>query len=154
MWYYGVKVHIGAFEQSKTLPIPYYLIISPASTHDKVAQEDELRSIRNATVVADKAYVDQRLSQHMEENNSTLVTPPRYGRGTKEWEKQRYGAENRITQTLISKLRQPIETIFSWLHSHVNIEKASRIRSYRGLLIHIYGKIAAVICSQKLASQI
>lgn len=154
MWYYGVKVHLGAFEQSGTLPLPYYLVISPASTHDKVAQEDHLREIRYACVIADKAYVDRSLKQHMKENDSDLLTPPRYGRGTKEREKQLDGAANRISQTLISKLRQPIESFFAWLHAHVNIEKASRIRSYRGLLVHIYGKIAAAICKHKLAIKI
>lgn len=151
MWFHGVKIHIGGWEQAGTLPIPNYLIVAPASVHDKSAQEDELYQMEDVTIVADKAYVDATLNREMKHNNSELVAPPRYGRWTSEEEKQRFGASNRIQQTLIAKLRQPIETLFGWLDRHVNIQKASNVRSYRGLLVHIYGKIAAAICRHKLA---
>lgn len=150
LWFHGVKVHLGGWEQSKTLPIPEYLIIAPASVHDKKAQEDELYELINTTVVADKAYVDAKLEQEMKLNNSCLITPPRNGRGTKKADRQRFGASDRLQQKLISNLRQPIETFFAWLERKVSIESASRVRSYRGLLVHIYGKIAAAICQGKL----
>jgi hypothetical protein len=151
LWYRGVKVHMGGFEQSRTLPIPAYLIISPASVHDKTAQQDFLPEFINTIVVGDRAYVDQSLSQQMKENNSELITPPRFGRGTTELDHQLDSAANSLANTVVSRLRQPIETIFSWLVGHVDIERASRVRSFRGLMVHIYGKIAAVICRHKLA---
>jgi len=149
MWFHGVKVHMGAFEQATTLPIPAYLIIAPASIHDKTAQEQELIEIVNTNVIADKAYVDSKLEALMEENNSKLITPPRYGRGTTPQFRQRNGSAYKLANTVVAKFRQPIETIFAWLVAAVDIERASRIRSYRGLLVHIYGKIAAVICQRK-----
>jgi hypothetical protein len=152
MWFHGVKVHVGAFEQSGTLPIPAYLIIAPASVHDKTAQQQELSEFINTTVIADRAYVDSELEKMMRENNSELITPPRYGKGTTEEFKQRNSSAFKLANTVVAKFRQPIETIFAWLVEAADIERASRIRSYRGLLIHIYGKIAAVICRRKLSS--
>lgn len=151
MYYYGVKVHIGALEQAGTLPIPYYIVVSPATTHDKTAQQRELMDLRNATVVADKAYVDRVLAQQMQASNSELVTPPRFGRYTTKAEKQRHGAYHRIANTVVARARQSIETLFAWLDRHTDIERASRVRSYSGLLVHIFGKIAAAICRHKIA---
>lgn len=151
MFYHGIKVHIGALEQAGTLPIPYYIIVSPAATHDKTAQQQELEDLRNAIVVADKAYVDRVLAQQMQANNSELVTPPRFGRYTTEAEKQRHGTYHRIANTVVARARQPIETLFAWLDRHTDIERASNVRSYSGLLVHIFGKIAAAICRHKIA---
>jgi hypothetical protein len=151
MWFHGIKIHAAGWEQAGTLPIPDTILITPASVHDKKAQEDNFFEMKNVVLVADKAYEDSQLKQCMAQNSSELLTPPRYGRWTTEEEKQRFGASNRLQQTLISKLRQPIETFFSWLIEHTNIQKASKVRSYRGLLIHVYGKIAAAICRHKLA---
>jgi len=152
MWYHGVKVHLGAFEQVGTLPVPAYLIIAPASVHDKTAQEQELSEFINTNVVADKAYIDSKLKKRMEENNSQLITPLHYKRHVTKEFKQRNGSAYRLANTVVAKLRQPIETIFSWLVEAVDIERASKVRSYRGLLVHLYGKIAAVICRRKLAT--
>ena len=146
MWFHGVKVHLGAFEQTGTLPIPAYLIIALASVHDKTAQQQKLSEFINTTVIADKAYVDSNLEEIMKENNSELITPPRYGRGTTTEFKQRNGSAYKLANTVVAKFRQPIETIFALLVEVANIERSSRIRSYLGLLVHIYGKTAAVIC--------
>lgn len=152
MWFHGVKVHLGPFMQAGTIPVPAYLIIAPASVHDKTAQQQELSEFINTTVIADKAYVDSKLEALMRENNSELITPPRYGRGTTKEYKQRNGSAHKLANTVVARFRQPIETIFAWLVEATDIERASRIRSYRGLLVHIYGKIAAVICQRKIST--
>lgn len=152
MWFHGVKVHLGAFEQAGTIPVPAYLIVAPASIHDKTAQEQELAEFINTTVIADKAYVDSQLEEVMKQNKSELITPPRFGRGSTQEFQQRSSSAYKLANTLVAKFRQPIETIFAWLVEAADIERASRVRSYRGLLVHIYGKIAAVICRRKLAT--
>ena len=41
------------------------------------------------------------------------------------------------------KVRQPIEALFSWLIEKTDIQKASRVRSTKGLTLHVYGRLAA-----------
>jgi hypothetical protein len=57
----------------------------------------------------------------------------------KNWDK----AANDLFSKAVSKVRQPIESLFNWLIVKTDIQKASKVRSSKGLLIHIFGKIAA-----------
>jgi len=40
-------------------------------------------------------------------------------------------------------IRQPIESLFNWLIEKTDIQRASKVRSTKGLLVHVFGKIAA-----------
>ncbi|TDE45611.1 transposase [Flavobacterium rhamnosiphilum] len=50
-----------------------------------------------------------------------------------------------LFSTTISMVRQPIESFFNWLIEKTNIQKASKVKSSKGLLIHIFGKIATAL---------
>jgi hypothetical protein len=39
-------------------------------------------------------------------------------------------------------VRQPIESFFNWLIEKTTIQRASKVRSTAGLLVHLMGKIA------------
>ena len=52
--------------------------------------------------------------------------------------------------TFISSLRQQIECFFNWLNANTNIQCASKVRSEKGLLVHIFGRITAAIFSRYL----
>lgn len=52
-------------------------------------------------------------------------------------------AFNNLYPKAVSKVRQPIESLFNWLIEKTGIQKASKIRSTEGLLIHLLGKIAS-----------
>ncbi|HXG86308.1 MAG TPA: hypothetical protein VNI84_19980, partial [Pyrinomonadaceae bacterium] len=43
---------------------------------------------------------------------------------------------------LISKFRQPIESLFNWIHEKTNIQRAGKIRSADGLMLYCWGKLA------------
>jgi hypothetical protein len=45
----------------------------------------------------------------------------------------------------VSRMRQPIESFFNWLHVKTGIQSASKVRSADGLLVHTFGKLAAAI---------
>lgn len=45
----------------------------------------------------------------------------------------------------VSKVRQPIEALFSWLIEKYDRQKVSKVRSLKGLNLHVYGRLAAVI---------
>jgi hypothetical protein len=41
------------------------------------------------------------------------------------------------------KVRQPIEGLFNWLIEKTDFQRASKVRSTKGLLVHVFGKLAA-----------
>ncbi|MBF0413197.1 MAG: transposase [Desulfamplus sp.] len=47
--------------------------------------------------------------------------------------------------TLVSQVRQPIESLFNWIQEKTGIQVASKVRSFRGLMVHVFGKIAATM---------
>ncbi len=56
--------------------------------------------------------------------------------------KQRLKAADDLFLTAVSKVRQPIEAIFYWLIEKADIQKASKVGSTRGLMIHAFGRLA------------
>jgi hypothetical protein len=52
-------------------------------------------------------------------------------------------AADRLYSESISRLRQPIESLFSWIDEKTGIQDASKVRSYQGLLVHVFGRLAA-----------
>ena len=51
--------------------------------------------------------------------------------------------DQKCQNTAISRIRQPIESFFNWLIERTGIQNASKVRATKGMLTHVYGKIAA-----------
>ncbi|MBF0300334.1 MAG: transposase [Oligoflexia bacterium] len=51
----------------------------------------------------------------------------------------------KIDSAIISGIRQPIESLFNWLNEKTGIQNASKVRSSKGLLVHVFGKLAAAL---------
>ena len=47
--------------------------------------------------------------------------------------------------TAVSRVRQPIESLFHWIEEKTGIQCASKVRSYRGLLVPVFGRLAAAM---------
>jgi hypothetical protein len=47
--------------------------------------------------------------------------------------------------TAVSRVRQPIEALFAWIEEKTGIECVSQVRSYKGLMVHVFGKLAAAL---------
>ena len=47
-----------------------------------------------------------------------------------------------LYSTAISRIRQPIESLNNWIEEKVKIQIASKVRSYNGLMAHVFGKLA------------
>ena len=75
--------------------------------------------------------------------NSEMFTPVKAIKGMPEVIKQRIKAANDLFSTAVSKVRQPIEAIFNWLIEKADIQKTSKVRSTKGLMIHACGQLAA-----------
>jgi hypothetical protein len=145
--YFGVKLHLVAKRRENSLPLPEYIGITKASTHDLTALRPILLNIQDRNIIADKAYVDEKLNQKLKnEQNSQIITPIKDKKGMPIVLKQFDRAFNDLFSTAVSSIRQPIESFFNWLQQVTNIQIASKVRSCKGLITHVYGKIAAALC--------
>jgi len=140
MNYYGVKVHAIAFSRPGALPLPEYLFVTNAAKQDIKAFRPLAEEIRWGNFIGDKAYADTQLTKEMKEQESNLITPIKRKRNDPP-----LTLFQRAYNTLVSKTRQPIESFFNWIEATVNIENASKVRSSKGLKVHIWGKLAAAI---------
>ncbi|GHT67473.1 hypothetical protein AGMMS50239_30710 [Bacteroidia bacterium] len=55
----------------------------------------------------------------------------------------KYDCQRHSNNSELSSVRQPIESFYNWLNEKTTIQRASKVRSTKGLLLHIFGKIAA-----------
>ena len=151
MYYYGVKLHVLAYYQKGTLPIPESIIISPASESDINVFRDNWCCGKDRAFVADKIYQDASNEGFIKDHhNSILLSPVKYTRGVLECEKQRNRASDDLFNRAVSGIRQSVESLFNWLIERVNIQRASKVRSTAGLIAFIFRKLAAIFLVCKL----
>ena len=144
MWYHGLKLHALAFRRKGKLPFPEQLILTPASVNDLNLFKEAWAGINNRQFFGDKIYCNKDFFLNLkEENNSEMSTPVKGIKGQTEWEKQFDKAANDLFSKAVSRVRQPIEAFFNWLIEETDFQKASKVRSTKGLLVHVFGKMAA-----------
>lgn len=141
-YYYGVKLHVFAVRHTKTLPTPCAMMVSRASVHDLSAAKQILYSTQpfcGGILYADKAYMDEEWEIILNREYHVNILTPRKKK------KDDTIKSGDAYSTFVSGLRQPIESFFNWLNANTNIQCASKVRSRKGLLVHIFGRIAAAI---------
>lgn len=140
LYFYGVKLHcIGAIHAT-TIPTPYFLTMAPASASDNKIFKQISHQLSNGRIFADKAYIDQEhKNKLLVEQNLELLTPVKKIKNLFTFP----GGDT--LSTLISSIRQPIESLFNWLQEKTKIQNASKVRSYAGLMVHVFGKLAAAL---------
>lgn len=144
MYYYGVKLHALAFHRPKHMPYPESIVITPASENDLNVHKQNWSNIPNREFYGDKIYRDSVLLEQMGKSfNSRILTPIKAVKGQSEITKQRDKASNDLYSKAVSCIRQPIESLFNWIIEKTDIQRASKVRSTKGLIIHIFGRIAA-----------
>ena len=144
MFYYGLKLHSLAFRRSNQLPFPEQLLITPASENDLNVFKQAWSSIENRTFYGDKIYLNEDFFTLVQNNyNSVMLTPVKGIKNQSIWEMQFSKAADNLFSVAVSKCRQPIESFFNWLIEKTDFQRASKVRSTKGLLIHTFGKIAA-----------
>ena len=125
MYYFGLKLHALAFRREGTIPFPEMILLSSAEENDlTVLKREAADSLINRNIFADKIYSDFSY----------------WGNIT-----QREKAGRELFSTAVSKVRQPIEAFFNWLNEKTNIQRAMKVRSTSGLLVHTMGKIAIAL---------
>lgn len=132
MHYYGVKLHVFGSAQEGTIPIPNMIGVTPAGVSDVKAYDVILPDVIDYDKFADKAYIGRP--------QSNTFTPVKKEKG-----QDCLGAAELLYSSAISSIRQPIESLFNWIEEKVSIQTASKVRSYNGLIVHIFGKLAVAM---------
>jgi Transposase DDE domain len=134
--YCGVKLHVVAARRMSKLPLPERLFLSRASLHDLAALRELNPHLCDCGLFGDKAYADADTKATLHKRGIYMVTP--YKRKRNEDETVIPTSLNRF----VSRIRQPIESLFGWMIQRTDFQNASRVRSAQGLLVHCYGKLA------------
>lgn len=87
-----------------------------------------------------KAYIDETISQFLAQQGSPLNTPVEKEKGQK-----KLLIFQSALSTLVSQVRQPIESLFNCIHEKTGIHIAYKVRSFQGLMVYILGKITATM---------
>jgi hypothetical protein len=145
MHYFGVKLHGLGFSRSGALPVIEAVQIGAASEHDLQAQRQLLEQYAHLPIFGDKAFNDSELELICQSQGGQLMCPVKYKRGQPQEDRQRHKAADDLYSKAVSKIRQPIESFFNWLIEHTDIQRASKVRSLPGLMVHIFGRIAAAL---------
>ena len=144
LYYFGVKLHALAFRRDKTIPFPEEIQITPASVNDLTVFKEAWSSKTNRCFFGDKIYINQEFFSDLEkEKKSIMMTPVKGVKGECQENKNRDKAADDLFSVAVSRIRQPIESLFNWLIQKTDIQRASKVRSSKGLLVHIFGKIAS-----------
>lgn len=144
--YYGAKLHGIAFRRPGTLPLPEFFSLTKASEHDLNAVREILPQLYGRAVFGDKAYCDKDFNETLQQECGVhIYTPIKLVKGESEEIRQFKKAADHLFSTAVSRVRQPIESLFNWLNDKTEIQRASKVRSNRGLIVHVFGRIAAAI---------
>jgi hypothetical protein len=138
--YYGLKLHVLGIRQPGTLPHPDYLELTSARPHDLTVLEGIAPYLQQGELYADKAYVSEVLEALLAHQEMVLLTPTKKAKG-----QEKLHMFEQLWSTSVSRVRQPIESFFSWLERTTGIQMASTVRSLNGLLVHVYGRLAAAM---------
>jgi hypothetical protein len=135
MYFHGVRLHIIAERRFGAMPLPAQTWLREGSCHDLQSVREQAISLPGSTLIGDKAFPDPTFQQMLEEQQTTLYAPRKKPKGKELSKTEKY--YNRM----VSKLRQPIESFFKWLIDKTDIQRAGRVRSTEGLMIHCWGKL-------------
>jgi hypothetical protein len=119
-------------------------VVSEASKSDLTAFKECWSQIPSTTLYGDKIYHNAEYFDQLKETlDSRMRTPVKGVKGKPDLLKQMDKAADELYSRAVSSVRQPIESFFNWLIERTDIQRASKVRSTSGLLVHVFGKITA-----------
>jgi hypothetical protein len=139
-YYYGMKLHLIAVFRNKELPTPKLVKFTKASIHDLPAIKKELLTQKNTKILADKAYIDKKTKHNLTLVGSEIHTPTKLSKIKKE-----LSHDEKVYSKIVSSFRQSIEILFNWLIETSGIQIASKVRSTKGLMVHVFGRFSACL---------
>lgn len=146
LFYYGVKMHMVAQRVRGSIPLMDFVSITPASENDLSAIRPILPKLAGKAIFADKAYVDAGLNQKLlKEQDTYIYTPVKLRKGQSQTERAFDKAGNDLFSTAVSKIRQPVESLFNWINDKTGLQNAAKVRATNGLMIHVYGALVTAL---------
>lgn len=142
LWYHGVKLHDLGVCRPTMMPLPAFMAMSRASENDNTVFKEQIApNFRNVRVFADKIYDDRPAAKELLETYNIEVLPcQRRRKGQKNLH-----SDQKLLSTMVSRTRQPIESFFNWVDEKVSIQSASKVRSTKGLLKHVFGRLVSAL---------
>lgn len=143
VWYHGFKLHLLGWIIPHKMPRPSSIILSAASEHDGTIFFEQMAPLNpNITVYGDKAYdLPKNVIQVKEQFNVEMIPIHKRQKGD-----PKNDAFWNYFNSMVSRIRQPIESAFNWLIEHTDIQNAAKCRSTKGALLHVFGRIATALC--------
>jgi hypothetical protein len=135
MYFHGVRLHTIAMRRNGRLPLPQQIWLREGSCHDLRSVREQEVYLPQSSLIGDRAYLDPALNARLEAQQTTLYAPRKKPKG------KELSASEKHYNRLVSRLRQPIESFFNWLIDKTDIQRAGRVRSTEGLMIHCFGKL-------------
>jgi hypothetical protein len=145
MYYYGVKAHVVARQRPGSMPEIEIVVLEEAARQDGPVFDQIRPMLSNNLAYGDQAYKRPDSSVIEVSQNLKVVTPI-----TKERGQQYLDAAQKLYSTAVSRIRQPIETLFGWIQRKTGIQNAGLVRSTKGLLTHIFGRLLAALIFDNL----
>lgn len=146
LYYYGVKLHVLARRVRDGLPLLQMAGLTAASENDLAVFKPVADQMAGQAVFADKAYADKALNERLMQLQDTFVyTPTKLVKGRSEWEGHFVRAADGLWSTAVSRIRQPIESLFNWINEKTGLQSASKVRATSGLIVHIFGALTTVL---------
>lgn len=138
-YFHGVRLHCIALRRFACLPSPSQLWLTHASHHDSTAAREQRLELPNTTLIADRAYLESGFKESLKKQHTHLLA------GCKKPKDRNLTKAEKYHNRLVSKFRQPIESLFNWIDEKTHIQTASKVRSANALLIHCWGKLAVAL---------
>jgi len=154
MYYYGVKLHVLSFRRPGTIPFPEYIGVTAASENDLTAFKELFGDhIFDRIIFGDRIFSDTCTTYEVrskpyfdkkaDKQNIEMLTPIKLVKGETECTRQREKAYRDLYGKAVSTIRQPVESFINWINEKTKIQEAQKVRSTKGLFVHLFGKIAA-----------
>ena len=147
MYYYGMRnLHMVGQRREGTLPFPEMITLTiPGFGQRPDRIQKRMRAIPIRKDGACRQDLQRFLFFFNESNPVKVLTPHKEIKGEPEVLKQREKAARDLFSQAVSKVRQPIESFFNWLNEKTEIQRASKVRATKGLLVHTFGKLAIAL---------
>ena len=133
--FHGLRLHCIAQRRAGRLPLPAHVWLCAASHHDSKAFIEQ-QPIASTELFGDLAYPTPQIISHLKEQQTRLVAPIKKPKGKELTDDEKY------SNRLVRRIRQPIESLFNWIEEKTQIQRASKARSTDALMIHCWGKLA------------
>ena len=140
-FFYGVKLHAVGRRKRGTMPVLECAGLTPGSENNLDALRRVLPTLGGGELYGDRAYSDASMQERLaKEQDLNVLTPVKKKKG-----QEHLSAADKLFSKAVSKVRQPIESPFSWIDEKTGIQCASKVRSYQGLLVYVFGRLAAAM---------